>query len=412
MSKYISLLAVFVTAWAQAAAPAELSSINWGVSERQGKRPTMEDAYAAELKFKGNPQEAFFGIYDGHGGDEAAIATARGLPTASGRIAPLHELVAQSSLSDDALYRDAYLKMDKNFQNYSQNSGTTAITAHIMPGPNNPLVYLAWAGDARAVLVRQNGTVSDEGTSVDHKPENSQEKRRIEEAGGFVSKCGPGYPWRVGGILAIPRSLGDGDVKGFTKGIIADPEVKVFNLLPRHQALILACDGVWDVLSNEQAATIVNKALAYTGTLSADPIEQTHEKTTEKGNNSRAQYAARALRDAAYQAGSTDNISVLVVEFNWQPEGPQQQETEKEKQERRDASLALAMQLEQEEQQADQQRREAALKNQEEEDARLARQLQEEEQAAQQRREAERKEKQRQERLDADLARRLQAEER
>ena len=262
----------------------------------------MEDAYAAVLNFKGNPQEAFFGIYDGHGGDQAAIATARGLDIfGGGRIAPLHELIAKSSLSDEDLYKHAYLQMDENFQNYSQKSGTTAITAHIMPGAENPLVYLAWVGDARSVLVRQDGTVSDAGTSVDHKPESLQEKERIKKAGGSIYWHGV---WRVG-PLAIPRSLGDGDAKSEAKGIIADPEVKVFNLLPRHKALILACDGVWDVLSNEEAANIVKNALEATKTaffkLSADPIAQTYEQTTEAGTNSRAQYAARALRDAAYK---------------------------------------------------------------------------------------------------------------
>ncbi len=353
MNKYIGLLVV-VTACAQAAAPAEFKSIDWGVSERQGlDRTHMEDAYAAVLPFKGNQNEAFFGIYDGHGGDQAAIATAQGI----GDVGPLHRLVAESRLSGYNIYKYAYQMMDLYFQEYSKESGTTAITAHIMPGKYNPLVYLAWVGDARAVLVNQSGTVSDVGTSIDHKPDNPKEKSRIEAAGGRIRHCEGA--WRVGGILAIPRAIGDGLVKSMAKGIIADPEIKDFKLRPHHKALILACDGVWDVLSNEQAAQIVTDALQnYKAPLSADPIARTHEKTTEAGNNSRAQYAARTLRDAAINARSTDNVSVLVIEFNWQ-------------QEQLDTDWELARQL------AHDERMEA--KNREEQikkDAELARRLQ------------------------------------
>lgn len=316
MNKLIYFLAL-ATTLAQAAVRQELNGINWGVSERQGVRREMEDAYTALLQFNGNSKEAFFGMYDGHCGDQAAIATARGLTTSDGRIPPLHELIADSPLSDIVRYINAYKQMDENFRNHSNRSGTTAVTAHIMKGINNPIMFLAWAGDARAVLVRQDGTVSVSGTTVDHKPENAQERKRIEDAGGFI------FNGHVGGIMAVPRALGDGNIKDRAKGVIATPDVKAVNLLPRHHFLILACDGVWDVLSSDQAANIVQNALYYTGPLSADPIAQTREQTTEAGNDSRVQYAARALRDVAKNAGSGDNISVLVVEFNWQSEEQQ-----------------------------------------------------------------------------------------
>ena len=311
MKKSIFCL-LLVVAFADAVCK-ELGPIAWAVSERQGKRPTMEDDYAAVLNFKNNnnPNEAFFGIYDGHGGDQAAIATARGLPALTGRVAALHELIAQSSLLGKELYIHAYKQMDEAVRKHT-SSGTTAVTAHITKNENgDPIVFLAWAGDARAVLVRQDGTVSQAGVTIDHKPDRADEKKRIEQDGGFVFFYG--VP-RVGG-LAISRAIGDGEVKDASKGVVATPEVKAFNLLDRHHFLILACDGVWDVFSNEQAARIVRDALEHTGPVPVDPIAQTREQVTEAGNNDRVRYAARALRDAAKNANSTDNISVLVIEL-------------------------------------------------------------------------------------------------
>jgi serine/threonine protein phosphatase PrpC len=69
------------------------------------------------------------------------------------------------------------------------------------------------------------------------------------------------------------------------------PEVNSVDLLPEDKFLIVGCDGLWDVVSNEQAVQIVNKYVK--------PVD-----------------AATALRDYAHHLGSTDNISVIVYRFD------------------------------------------------------------------------------------------------
>jgi len=93
---------------------------------------------------------------------------------------------------------------------------------------------------------------------------------------------------RVDGILALSRALGDNDLQPH---VTYQPDVYYVDLLPDDKLLILACDGLWDVVSNEEAVAI---ALSY--------------KTPAQ--------AATALRDYAHGLGSGDNISVVVYKFD------------------------------------------------------------------------------------------------
>ena len=97
--------------------------------------------------------------------------------------------------------------------------------------------------------------------SEDHKPELTTEKTRIEKAGGFVDEN------RVNGILNLSRSLGDLEYKNNKKlkpeeqMVIAYPDVKVEKIYNECNFLIIACDGIWDCLSSQEAVNYVLKEL-------------------------------------------------------------------------------------------------------------------------------------------------------
>lgn len=110
-------------------------------------------------------------------------------------------------------------------------------------------VYVANAGDTRCVMAIK-GKAKD--LSVDHKPDMASEKRRITKAGGFVEDG------RVNGIIAVSRAIGDWEykspsLKAEDMMVTAYPEVKVEKLTPDHDFIIIACDGIWDCLSSQQA---------------------------------------------------------------------------------------------------------------------------------------------------------------
>jgi len=116
-----------------------------------------------------------------------------------------------------------------------------------------------------------------------------KERKRIKEAGGFVSFNGV---WRVAGVLATSRALGDYPLKD--KNLItAEPDILRFDINDlKPQFMILATDGLWDCFGNQEAVDFVRERL-----------DEPH-------------HGAKSLVLQAYYRGSLDNISVMVVKFD------------------------------------------------------------------------------------------------
>lgn len=137
-------------------------------------------------------------------------------------------------------------------------SGSTAVCALISPSH----FFLANCGDSRAVLSRGGKAFI---STLDHKPVNPQEKERIQKAGGSV------MIQRVNGSLAVSRALGDFEYKQVEgKGpceqlVSPEPEITVQDRDPdQDEFLILACDGVWDVMNNDDLCHFIRHQLTLT----------------------------------------------------------------------------------------------------------------------------------------------------
>uniref|UniRef100_A0A183FK16 protein-serine/threonine phosphatase n=1 Tax=Heligmosomoides polygyrus TaxID=6339 RepID=A0A183FK16_HELPZ len=136
-----------------------------------------------------------------------------------------------------------------------EDSGTTACVCLM----NKERIVVANAGDSRAVLCR-GGTAID--LSIDHKPEDDVEKTRIVNAGGFVNEDG-----RVNGGLNLSRAFGDHSYKKNTELPLRDqmitalPDVKVEELQPSDEFLVVACDGIWNSLNSQQVVDFVRERL-------------------------------------------------------------------------------------------------------------------------------------------------------
>lgn len=150
--------------------------------------------------------------------------------------------------------------------------------AEVVKGVKKRTLYIGNVGDARAVLSRGGKAVR---LSYDHKGTDSSEVKRITDAGGFVLNN------RVNGVLAVTRALGDSSMKEF---VVGKPYTTETTIGGRDEWLIVACDGLWDVCSDQEAVEIV-----------------------ETSKN--AQDASQRLLDHALANFSTDNLSVLVVDL-------------------------------------------------------------------------------------------------
>lgn len=327
------LIAIVSTASSTYFKAMDVEPIAWGVSERQGVRPTMEDAYAHDSLelVPGAAKAHYFGIFDGHGGSQSANYAGENAakefreaylnieeetnPLMQAGHNPLEQAgsaPSQTRLIQGAL-EQSYIDLDKKMQQQFQD-GTAAVSA-VIDGKN---LYLGWAGDSRAVVADANGTIK--AATVDHKPDASAEKARVEAAEGIVVFMGKA--WRING-LAMSRSLGDNMTKKAIKPniIIPNPELITVDNLQKGDIIILACDGLWDVMSNKAAIDFVRENLAKPveeiKKLNAFPLVKGEAAKNMKndGSNEKLIEIARALRDTALRRRSMDNISVMILQI-------------------------------------------------------------------------------------------------
>jgi len=271
------------------------------------RRNTMEDIHRIVPNLKGSEEYSYFGVYDGHGGRQIADFLDE---TLENNIS----IELQQTDSAPVLERmqRAYLITDMQSRRLNiVTSGATAVSAlvHTTVDPNDSTVilnrklYVANVGDSRAVLVSEPHTalnhlrepvLADSSSNMhayrltyDHRAEDAREQARVETAGGFITRG------RVLGILAVSRSFGDHGMKDF---VIADPHLTEVDLLALNNAplLIIACDGVWDVFSDQEAADLLLEEFKAQGN---QPFED----------------AAEILVQAAIDRGSADNITAIVV---------------------------------------------------------------------------------------------------
>ncbi|KAL2188507.1 PP2C-domain-containing protein [Thermothelomyces heterothallicus CBS 203.75] len=144
------------------------------------------------------------------------------------------------------------------------------------------VLYTANVGDARIILCRQGKALR---LSYDHKGSDENEGKRITNAGGLILNN------RVNGVLAVTRALGDTYIKDLVTGhpytteTVIQPELDEF--------IIIACDGLWDVCSDQDAVDLVRDI--------QDPVA-----------------AAKLLVDHALSRFSTDNLSCMIIRLDKQ----------------------------------------------------------------------------------------------
>jgi len=230
------------------------------------------------LQSKVDPEEhvSYYAVFDGHAGTDAASYAASNL----------HELLVGSShypSNPAQAFTDAFLTCDKDFTASSKKSGTTAVCA-LLKGND---IYLAWLGDSIATLVREGVTVK---IMDSHKPNRDDEKSRVEALGGTVILWGT---WRVNGQLAVSRAIGDGEYKPF---VTAEPDITTIVRNGTEDFIIVACDGLWDTVTPEEATGIV--------------INHLKENQTRDGD---LDNLAAKLATVAKEKGSSDNITIIVI---------------------------------------------------------------------------------------------------
>ncbi|XP_010543770.1 PREDICTED: protein phosphatase 2C 37 isoform X2 [Tarenaya hassleriana] len=278
----------------------------FGMTSVCGRRRDMEDAVSIHPSFHRIHSDDlhFFGVFDGHGCSHVAEKCRE----------RLHEIVKQElevSTAEEwkGMMVKSFLRMDKEVSRKSANRfsgvdrstiscrcdlqspqydavGSTAAVSIVTPKK----IIVSNCGDSRVVLCRNGVAIP---LSSDHKPDRPDELLRIQQAGGRVIYWdGP----RVLGVLAMSRAIGDSYLKPF---VIPDPEVTVTDRTDEDECLIIASDGLWDVVPNETACGVARMCLRGAS-------EEGHKACSD---------AALLLTKLALARQSADNVSVVVVDL-------------------------------------------------------------------------------------------------
>ena len=286
-----------------------------GYCDIQGRRPTIEDFHTVVLE----SDHQFYGVFDGHNGNLASKYAASSLyEIISEKLGYLNHQFADNW--KDRIEIDMISAFDKLHTDFTEvaaaspggvmgKSGTTVTMLYMT---SNHFI-IANVGDSRAVLSKgasydmrsDNASVTQ--LTVDHIPSNELEKERIEGLGGVI-KRGGGIE-RVEGTLAITRSIGDTHLTKFlshTPFVLALHKDEVKQMCRADDEIhndttpcfvVLASDGLWDVISSEESIMMVVEVFHRFGSENEDALQE----------------AAQKLTHEAYVRGSRDNIGVCVV---------------------------------------------------------------------------------------------------
>lgn len=256
-----------------------------------GGRPRNEDTHLLQTMHytaNDNSQLSFdlAAVFDGHGGDAYSKYVEKEFERVFlDNLRSLDRSDTISNFWNDQDQKDLAIRnaLKKSFCQLhyegpvNGTSGTTACVNLIHDG----YIYTANAGDARTVYRNENKDISP--LSWDHTPEACE--RGVTARGAHVIMS------RVNGILAVARAIGDTHIAGLT------PRPSFMITEAKGGYLINACDGFWDVCTNESAFKVIDDYL-------------------EKYPNATCEDLAAHLAQRAFFVGSADNITVIVVKFN------------------------------------------------------------------------------------------------
>lgn len=272
------------------------SGLNYALASMQGWRAQMEDAHTCVPELDGELEEwGYYAVFDGHAGTTVAQYSSRHL---------LSHIISTGGIKAEEEaeqvkegIREGFLTIDRHMHELARRdnwdrSGSTATA--VMISPEN--IYFINCGDSRAFLCR-DGRVHF--YTEDHKPNNPRERERIQNAGGSVTLQ------RVNGSLAVSRALGDFDFKEVgwraqTEQLVSpEPEVYEVKRSEEDEFLVVACDGVWDALSNEDLCAFVRSRL--------EVCDDLREVCTQ-------------VLDLCLYKGSLDNMSIIIISFPGAPQ--------------------------------------------------------------------------------------------
>ena len=254
----------------------------------------------------------FFAVYDGHGGNGCSLFLKENLHKYIKSFSK--EGINEAVNNVENIFLNEIALDKSGFEN--DHSGSCAIMALV----NKNKLIIANIGDSRLVLFKKNSLFF---VTEDHKPNSPKEKIRIEKAGGNIYQTQSpipifqngkkiDIPWRVNpGRLSVSRTFGDIEAKNENFGgkkniVVALPDITEIELDDDFNLLVIGCDGIFDVLSNEQIWECVRIVIK----------EKNIKDLSDINMSEFCGDIADMIIKSSLSLDSFDNISCIVVAFN------------------------------------------------------------------------------------------------
>ena len=237
-----------------------------------GRRDENQDAHI----IKSNHNMKIIGIMDGHGdSDFVSRYLEKHIP---------HYYLKKNPPFDKHFHIETFKKIQKKILEHPEGfvNGSTCLLMFLYKEHNNIILNTVNLGDCRLVLLYDNGYKC---ITTDHKPDDEREQKRIKDLGGNIYVDDEGVH-RIC-KLSVSKVFGDGDSQPY---VSSEPEIFYDVLTSNTKFIVMACDGLWDEIKNEELPKLFKKY---------------------EGKNYAVELVNEALR-----RGSTDNISVIVIKIN------------------------------------------------------------------------------------------------
>jgi serine/threonine protein phosphatase PrpC len=259
----------------------------------KGKRPANEDRHDIIInldeKDKSKAPINYYAVYDGHGGKFVSKF--------------LHDHLSQCFIDKRVEYplKKAFVKkvyefwqntLKTNFKINATNAGSTCLVVIQFKQNDSEYLNILNTGDCRCVINRNNIAMA---LTKDHKPNWPEENMRIKKLGGTV--VFDGFDWRIND-LSVSRAFGDITAEPFVSFM---PDIFRYKLSQNDKFIILACDGLWDVMENQDVVNFI--------------LENCYDIETGSRINKHVNIAKK-LAETAIMKGTTDNVSIVIVFLN------------------------------------------------------------------------------------------------
>ena len=241
-------------------------------------RNYMEDKGKSILNFNDDPKKILFCLFDGHGGDSVSNFLQKNFAQYMKKYLKKQELDEEEDLDFEELFKEIDEKLKE--QKYYQIGSTATIIYIIEEEENKKILYCVNIGDTRCILTQTNGSRK---LSYDDLATDKKEFDRINNEGGYI------FNGRVCGKLMLSRAFGDWEQK--TSGVISCPHITKIEIDENCKYVIIASDGVWDVLDDLDVYSLSLK--------------------TESSKD-----LCHKIIDKSLEEGSEDNISCFVIKLN------------------------------------------------------------------------------------------------